>query len=149
MLKESILPLLGKSTKGMELMITDAFKEKQVGLSKVQFVLLKVVSENNGIPQNDLAFITNRDKASLAKLISTLEQKKYLERVNSTSDGRIKHIHLTENGDAILSKAIPIVSAMVDEIHQDIDDKEMEITIKVLKEILKKTKFEEITGKIK
>ena len=80
-------------------------KENGIELTKVQLILLKKLNEMDGQPQNNLAFLTNRDKASLARLITTMEKKNLVARIPSKSDHRINNIYITKHGLCILKKA--------------------------------------------
>ena len=62
--------------KVIDYFIMDRFSENGIGLTKVQWLLLKRLKEMNGEPQHSLAFLTNRDKASLTRLLTTMEKKK-------------------------------------------------------------------------
>lgn len=75
-IEKTILPWMGKTSKAIDYFLDDKLKEGGIELTKVQLVLLKKLREMDGQPQNNLAFLTNRDKASLARLITTMEKKK-------------------------------------------------------------------------
>jgi len=53
----------------VDMYIVNHFNEHNIDLTKVQMIMLVRLYINNGQPQNDLAFLTNRDKASLARLL--------------------------------------------------------------------------------
>ena len=41
------------------------------------------------LPQHDLAFLTDRDKTSLTRLLSTMEKKNLVARITSSEDKRV------------------------------------------------------------
>jgi len=75
-----LLPWLGRAMKSFDFHLADELLNAGISLSKHQIILLRILSMEDGIPQNDLAFITDRDKTSLTRLISTMERKKLLKR---------------------------------------------------------------------
>ena len=82
-------------------------KMSGIDISKEQFIVLKHLDEEDGRIQNDLAFITNRSKTALTRLINTMEKKGICTPSVSETDMRINHVFLTplgkETWDEILS----------------------------------------------
>ena len=142
---QSILPWLGRASKGVDYLISECFHTHGIELTKVQFILLKKLAENDGQPQHNLAFLTNRDKASLARLISTMEKKEMVQRKVCENDRRINHIFITSYGRKIMEKAIPVLHEVIETIHGEISVSEMETTIKVLKSLIKNIQPTEMT----
>lgn len=133
---KSILPWLGRSMKLIDYHIIDCFSKKGLELTKVQLIMLIILSRENGQPQNNLAFLTNRDKASSARLISTMERKRLVKRIACKSDKRIKHVHITDTGIKTLEKAYPVVQNIISTIEIGIEPSDMETATQVLKKIL-------------
>ena len=71
----SLIPWVGKTAKFMDYYIRDNMKSHGINISKEQFIVIKHLDEKDGRKQNDLAFITNRSKTSLTRLIHTMEKK--------------------------------------------------------------------------
>lgn len=133
---KSILPWLGRSMKMIDYHIIDSFSAKGIELTKVQLIMLIILSRENGQPQNNLAFLTNRDKASSARLISIMERKNLVKRIPCKSDKRIKHVHITDTGTKTLEKAYPVLQNIISTIGEGIEPNDMEIAKQVLKKIL-------------
>ena len=63
--------LTPRDEKMMGQFMRDAFAKKAgIEITKEQFIVLVKLDEQDGIMQKDLAFITERNKGSLARLIS-------------------------------------------------------------------------------
>lgn len=137
MIENSIMPWMGKTMKALDCFIADNLKEKGIELTKVQLIMLKKLKELDGQPQNNLAFLTNRDKASLARLITTMEKKNLVARIPSKSDHRINNIYLTKHGDDILKQAIPVLLDTIQKIQNGIPQKDIEVIIRTMQEISK------------
>ena len=115
---DTILPWMGRTMKLVDTYITNRLVEQNIDLTKVQLVMLKILYSNDGQPQNDLALITNRDKASLARLLDTMERKGLVVRVPSKEDKRIKLVHITKKGMEYYEVARPVLTEMINNIQQ-------------------------------
>jgi DNA-binding MarR family transcriptional regulator len=142
-LDHTILPWLGRTMKAMDYYVIDFFKSKGLELTKPQMIVLKVLSRHDGIVQNNLAFITNRDKTSLTRLIDTMEKKGLVQRSVSEKDKRVKLVHITNEGNRMLEVALPILGEIIQLVQTDIKTEDLEVAIKVLKQIGRNIKVDE------
>lgn len=133
--EKTLLPYLGKTAKLAGFYFIDTFHENGIKLSKEQWLVLKKLHDQNGQTQNDLAFITNRSKTSLTRLINTMEKKGYVVRMTSKKDKRINHIFLTDEGKVIFKKSLPVLQNLISELQEGINPEELKLTIKVLDQI--------------
>lgn len=131
-----MIPWVGKTAKMMGYFISDGLKENGIDLSKEHFLMLMFLRKEQGCNQNQLAFFTNRSKTSLTRMIQTLEKKAYVYRCVSDSDKRNNHVHLTEQGEEILERAVPVVVNLIEEVQTGIDKSELHTSIKVMEQIL-------------
>lgn len=140
------MPWIGKSMKVIDYFIMDRFSENGIELTKVQWLLLKRLKGMNGETQHSLAFLTNRDKASLARLVTTMEKKNLVARIPSESDHRINHIFITTHGEKVLKMARPVVHDMIKEMQAGLTEEERITTINVLKKLMNNIKSEELVA---
>ena len=96
------MPWLGKTMKFIDYFIADGLRENGIDLTKTQVIMLLRLQRVNGQPQHNLAFLTNRDKASLARLLTTMENKNLVARIPSKEDGRVNLIYITKHGEEII-----------------------------------------------
>ena len=143
---KTLMPWIGRSMKVIDYYIMDRFSENGIGLTKVQWLLLKILYEMNGESQHNLAFLTNRDKASLTRLLTTMEKKNLVARIPSETDQRVNRIYITTNGEKILRKAQPVIDEIINEMQKGITEAERMCTIKVLKKLLNNIKSEELVA---
>ena len=113
----------------------DRLTDSQSNLTKVQFVVLKMLSEKDNIPQHELAYITERDKTSLTRLMNTLERKGLVARKHCKEDKRIKQVTITEEGREIVNAVMPIFKSIESVIGVDIHLDDIKTTIKVLEQV--------------
>ncbi len=145
-LERSFVPVMARTMKFVDYFISDKMKDHGYKLSKEQWVMLKVLYQHGGQPQNNLAFLTNRDKGSLARLLNTMESKNLVARIPSKTDKRINEIYLTKHGELILKDSVPIFKEIINEIENEINEEEKRIFISVLNKIRKNIQTEEIVA---
>ena len=98
-------------------------------------IVLKKLHEADGLNQNELAFLTFRDKSSLARLLSKMEKKEYISRRQSKEDKRVNEVFLTEKGKRIFKKTRPVIKSLMDTMERDLSNEEIHQVIKVLRKI--------------
>lgn len=133
--ENSIGPWLGKTVKVVDYYLQESISESDISLTKEQMIVLKRLHDKDGQSQNELAFITLRNKSSLTRLLSNMEKKRYIIRKQSKTDKRIKHVHLTSFGIETFKKIKPILKKMIATMEQDISESEKELVISILKKI--------------
>lgn len=133
--ENSIGPWLGKTVKIVDYYLQETLKEKNLDLTKEQMIVLKRLHDKNGQSQNELAFITLRNKSSLTRLLSNMEKKHYIIRKKSKNDKRINHVHLTGFGIETFKRVKPILKNMISTMEQNISASEKEQIISILKKI--------------
>ena len=130
---DTLLPWLGRTMKLIDMYFANHFNKHGFNLTKVQMVMLVRLYFNDGQPQNDLALLTNRDKASLARLLSTMEKKGLVVRVTSRNDKRIKLVHITKQGIELYEEARPLLKEMIKNVQKGIAKKDIDSMIRILK----------------
>jgi DNA-binding MarR family transcriptional regulator len=135
--ENSIGPWLGKTIKIVDYFLQESFKENNLDLSKEQMIVLKKLHDQDGLNQNELAFLTLRNKSSLTRLLSKMESKKYITRERDANDKRINSVYITKFGRAVFSKSRPVIAKLITDMEKGISKKEKEQMIHVLKKIQK------------
>ncbi|WP_223170196.1 MarR family winged helix-turn-helix transcriptional regulator [Maribacter aquimaris] len=106
-------------------------------LSKEQVVVLKRLHDHDGdgLNQNELAYLTNRDKSSLARLLSNMEKKRFIARKQNKEDKRINRVFLTDEGRAVFIKAKMAIKELIRAMEEGITEEEKKQLIKLLKKV--------------
>ncbi|REE81934.1 DNA-binding MarR family transcriptional regulator [Lutibacter oceani] len=142
---ETILPWLGKTSKLMNMFISDVFHKNNIQITKQQWIVLKILSEkSDGIIQNELACITERNKASLTRLINVMEKNNLVARVPSKLDSRKNLIKITHSGEHLFNITKPIMIASIKAIENNISVDEMNIFLKVMSKIQTNLKINQL-----
>ncbi|SNR16354.1 MarR family winged helix-turn-helix transcriptional regulator [Tenacibaculum jejuense] len=134
-LENTLAPWLGKTTKMIDNHIQDIFHEQNIKLTKTQWILLKKLDEKDGVPQQELAFLTGRDKTSLTRLINTMEKKSLVARIPSKLDKRINHVFLTKKGELLFKETLPVIESFAQSLQENISAEEIKATIKVIRKV--------------
>jgi len=136
------LSWVGKIHYDFGFLVQKAFQENGLDLSKEQWSVLKRLRVNDGQPQNDLAFITHRDKTSMTRLVNTMESKNLVVRKSDENDRRVNRIFLTDYGKEVIEKVRPIMFDLIPSVQESLSEEEIESLIAILKKV--KTKIAEI-----
>lgn len=127
-----LLPLLGKTSHRLSVLIDKLIEDKGISLNKEQFVLLHHLDGKSGCSQNALAQITAKDKSTIVRVINSLEKKNLVLRVNSKEDKRVNNIYVTNYGKELLEQVYPIINSLNDELFNLLSEEETMAFISVL-----------------
>ena len=78
-------------------------------LTPVQYAALVAIHTHPGIDATRLSAVIAFDRSTLGSVIARLQAKDLVERKPAPEDKRIKLLHLTKSGAAILREIIPAV----------------------------------------
>ncbi|WP_406670263.1 MarR family transcriptional regulator [Methanolobus sp. ZRKC4] len=97
---------------------------KELGLSGGQFSVLMVLSYEQGLTQDKIAWLLLIDKGSVARAVNVLEDKGFVKRVTDESNRRAVQLYLTESGERIIPEVIRIDQEMEQIIFSGFTEKE-------------------------
>ncbi|MDP3312876.1 MarR family winged helix-turn-helix transcriptional regulator [Lutibacter sp.] len=133
---ETLAPWIGKTAKMMSSYISEVLIKHNFKVTKEQWVVLKILHENNnGIIQNDLAFLTERNKASLTRLINCMEKKNLVKRIHSKSDARKNLIFVTSAGKNLFEDSKTLMLNSFKSLQKNISNEEVQQLILTLTKI--------------
>jgi DNA-binding MarR family transcriptional regulator len=82
---------------------------KAYDLTPVQYAALVAIRTHPGIDATRLSAVIAFDRSTLGSVIERLEAKRYVERRPGAGDKRVKLLHLTKSGAALLREILPSV----------------------------------------
>ncbi len=126
---------MGKTAKMTKMYIEEKLKNHHLDITKEQLFLLNVLHAKDGVPQNDIACITSRNKASVARLINNMEKKNLVARIPDTDDKRINRIYLTKNGMKVFEKTVPLLNELFLKLQEGLSKEEIQTTIQIIKKV--------------
>ena len=115
--------------------LQEAFSDAGLDITKEQMIILIKLHDQDGLPQNELAMLTFRDKSSLARLLVKMESKAYIIRIQSRSDKRINKVYLTDKGRDLYGNTKPVIKRVLDVMERGISAEEKRTIINILKKI--------------
>ena len=80
-------------------------------LAPEQNLLMMLLWKQEGICPNEFAKQLNKDKASIARMISSLESKGFIRRVDNPNDRRTFKVFLTDEGRSLREFVIPVLQS--------------------------------------
>ncbi len=133
---KTLAPWIGKTSKMVNMYISDVFQHNNIQVTKEQWIVLKILHEDNdGIIQNELAFITDRNKASLTRLINVMEKNNLVTRIPSKKDSRKNLIYITKTGKQLFLRMKPLMLSSLETLQSGITDDEKKFFINVMTKI--------------
>ncbi len=79
-------------------------KARRLGLTRMQWQLLRIVQNHPGLRQTDLADMLDIAPMSLVHLLNRLEKKKWCRRVEDVSDRRVRRVYLSSKVGSIIKQ---------------------------------------------
>ena len=77
---------------------------KDFDLTPVQYAALVAIRTHPGLDATRLSLVIAFDRSTLGSVIERLEAKRYIERRPGATDRRVKSLHLTPAGKALLQR---------------------------------------------
>ena len=115
--------------------ITNRLKEfDDLDFQKGQMFILHVLSDKEGISQQDIKNYFMLDKGGVAKSVKTLVEKGYIKRIRNENDKRAYKLYLTEEGKKLKAFVKKTVAEWNNIVEIGINDNDK----KALREILAK-----------
>ena len=103
-----------------------------LNLTPVQYAALCAIRENPGIDQASVAGLIAYDRATLGKVIDRLDARGLVLRKVSKTDRRARELFLSDDGEALLAAAHPLVEAAQPEILSGLTPEEQEELVQLM-----------------
>lgn len=88
----------------------------QLGLTYLQFLVLSILWEEDGLKVHELGTKLYLDSGTLTPLLKKLESQNLLKRKRGEDDERTVSIHLTYPGKSLQSKTLPVLQVLEDQL---------------------------------
>ena len=82
------------------------FKKMGIQITDDQWILLKIISEEEGINQRELSKRSFKEPASITRILDLLEKKDLIRR--ECNDRRTYGLYLTKTGKKLVRRLIPL-----------------------------------------
>ena len=126
--------LLGKSSR----LLSNQFNTnlKQFDLTVEQWTLLAVLWDKDAQKQKALQIALLKDKATINSLVGYLLKNGFVSKERDLVDKRSFIVSLTKKGKEMQAHTIPLAMKNIGSAIEGIDSKELETTVKVLRQII-------------
>ena len=121
-------------------MSSQTFSEKGFGITPEQYLILLLIIENEGMHQRQIAEITLKDRANVARIVEILLKKELIEKKTDSNGRRIFKIIATQKGKELMEKIAPTDKELRACLTKNISPEELNITIKTLQKIRENTR---------
>jgi len=135
-LTDIIFYTLEKSIKTYRQFAQKRISEKGYNVTIDQWLVLKILHDNEGITQQQLAEIVFKDYASVTRIIELLVNKKYIQRDLHSSDRRRFELTLSAEGKKLLLKIQDDIDENRSKALKGISKSETETVRKTLNKII-------------
>ena len=130
--EDRLIFLISKVCQKLIINLQKAFSENGVEVTPVQVGLLFFLQKNNGSSLTQISQGLMLENPTVTGLIDRLENLGYVKRADHPSDRRVYLVYLTEKGNLVANKALPIVKKLNEEIKKGYSREEIEGFKKVL-----------------
>jgi DNA-binding MarR family transcriptional regulator len=133
---------IGKTNWYMKTLLSKLLREEKCGITNEQWFVLKMINENPGSSQTEIAERSQKDKTNITRILDLLEKSAYIERRRDDRDRRVYRIHLTAEGKKVLKAVIPVTQKTEKICTHSINKKQITEIIKLLDSVCANIKKE-------
>ena len=109
-----------------------SFAESGIGVTPIQVMLLFFLQQNNVLSLTQISQGLMLENPTVTGLIDRLEKSGYVKRSDHPNDRRVYLVHLTEKGNKVAKKALPIVKKLNEQIKEGYSKEEIGNFTKIL-----------------
>jgi DNA-binding MarR family transcriptional regulator len=109
-----------------------AFSKSGIEVTPVQIGLLFFLQKNDGSSLTQISQGLMLENPTVTGLIDRLEKSGYVKRADHPKDRRVWLVYLTERGNKVANRALPIVKKLNEQIKKGYSEEEIESFKKVL-----------------
>jgi len=108
------------------------FSENGVEVTPIQVMLLFFLQKNDGSSLTQISQGLMLENPTVTGLIDRLEKLGYVKRADHPNDRRVYLVHITEKGNKVANKALPIIKKLNEQIKEGYSKSEIDDFKKVL-----------------
>jgi DNA-binding MarR family transcriptional regulator len=130
--EDRLIFLISKVYQKLITNLQKSFSGNGIEVTPIQVMLLFFLQENDGLSLTQISQGLMLENPTITGLIDRLEKLGYVKRSDHPNDRRVYLVHLTEKGNKVAKKALPIVKKLNDKIKEGYSKGEIEDFKKVL-----------------
>jgi len=131
--------LFGSSTARVSKKITRMinFYLKPHQITAEQWSVLRSLNAEDHISQKELAKRTDKDQATLTKILDLLEKNGFIQRLHNPLDRRSYLVQITDKGKQLTNQVAPIIEHVFSQILYGISQEKLMMFVRILADIEK------------
>ncbi len=130
--EDRLIFLISKVYQKLIVNLQKAFSEGGIEVTPIQVMLLFFLQKNNGSSLTQISQGLMLENPTVTGLVDRLEKSGYVKRADHPDDRRVYLVNITEKGNKVANKALPIVKRLNEEIKKGYSKEEIEGFKKVL-----------------
>lgn len=111
------------------------FRNREIELTFEQFVMLRMISSNSDLIQQDIANHLQKDKSLIVRQMNGLIEKQYVVRQTNREDNRKKNLLLTPKGTEMMNRITELTFDVSNKLLAGVDAEDYEAFRRVLNKI--------------
>ncbi len=132
---ETFLPYrLSVLTNRISALIATAYSES-FGLRIPEWRAIAVLGETPGLTSKEITKRTAMDKVTVSRTVQTLLDKELIWKTPSDTDGRVAHLHLSDEGEVTYLKIVPMALQYESQLLEILDPQERDSLDVVLRKL--------------
>ena len=130
--EDRLIFLISKVYQKLIINLQKAFSENGLEVTPIQVMLLFFLQKNDGSSLTQISQGLMLENPTITGLIDRLEKSGYVKRSDHPNDRRVYLVHITEKGNKVANKALPIIKKLNEQIKEGYSKGEIEDFKKVL-----------------
>ena len=131
-IEDRLIYLISKVCQKLIINLQKSFSENGVEVTPIQVMLLFFLQKNDGSSLTQISQGLMLENPTVTGLIDRLEKSGYVKRSDHPNDRRVYLVNITEKGNKVAKKALPIIKKLNEEIKKGYSKEEVENFKKVL-----------------
>ena len=103
--------LLEKTSKKLKQELQRRFNERNIHITVDQWMIFYELLLHKKLTQNQLAEYTNKDAPTVTRMITLLESRELIKKINDSKDKRKSLISLSPSGQKLVEIILPVVTS--------------------------------------
>ena len=138
--EDRLIFLISKIYQRLMTTLKRSLQREGLDVTPIQVMVLFFLKKNNGCSLTELSRGVMIENATVTGLVDRLEKSGCVERRNNPNDRRAYTVCLTEKGNLVANRSLPIIKRVNEEIKEGYLEEEVEAFKKVLIGAVKKFK---------
>ncbi len=119
---------------------SQTFSEKGFDITPEQYLILELLIDNDEMYQRQIAEITHKDRANVARIIKILKDKGLIEKIPQARGRRIYKIVVTEKGKKVKDEIYPTIIELRKILYANISKEDLITTFNTIQKIYENAK---------